>query len=124
MSGLSLSFKNLFSCFKCKIEFSPGNLHEDHFQLADLGRVKAAAEICGLLSQGPGSEGCRAGWMLGPTAEVVSWAGQCAHSWCGLVPWAGGEFPREDSFHSLQAFEEPKLGTRTSALVRGMRERP
>lgn len=42
----------------------------------------------------------------------------------GSVPADGGEFPREDSFHSLQASEEPKLGTHTSAMVRGKRERP
>lgn len=57
--------------------------------------------------------------MLGPTVDV-SWPGQCAHS----RPPAGGEFPREDSFHSIQASEGPKLGTHTSATLRGKTERP
>lgn len=61
--------------------------------------------------------------MLGLPVRRQAGLGSMPAAGMGLAPSAGGEFPREDSFHSLHASEKLKLGTCTSAVVRGKREK-
>lgn len=56
--------------------------------------------------------------MLGHPVRRQAGLGSMPAAGMGLAPSAGGEFPREDSFHSLHASEKLKLGTCTSAVVR------
>jgi len=116
-----------FSRFKRSTEFSPGNFSGDHFQSAGLGVRGGWGQLLkamgssgkGWALQGAGKGGCSA-----PQRRRRAGLGSVPAAGAGLAPSAGGEFPREDSFRSLQASEKLKLGTRTSAIVRGKRERP
>lgn len=62
--------------------------------------------------------------MLGLAARQRAGLGSVPAAGVGLAPSAGGEFPREDSFRSLHASKKLKLGTHTSAVVRGKKDKP